>query len=58
MATGAAIEDHNAMVYHRAMHEHYHNIREYHRAMREWRADVAECNAGHRSYCDHPRPIY
>ena len=58
VANGAAAEDHNAMVYHHEMREHHHNVREYHRAMREWRYAVAQCNAGHRSFCDHPRPIY
>lgn len=46
----------NNMAYGAAMHEHHRTVREYHQAMREWRADVAACNAGDRSRCDHSRP--
>jgi len=58
VASGSAAAAHNDMAYHQAIHEHHHNVREYHRAMRAWRYAVAQCNAGHRSYCGHPRPIY
>ncbi len=42
--------------YDAAMHEHHHDVRAYHRAMRQWHADVAACEAGDHSRCDHPEP--
>jgi hypothetical protein len=58
VASGAAASDHNDRVYDHAMREHHHDVREYHRAMRAWQEDVTACNAGDRSRCDRPRPIY
>ncbi len=47
----------NDAAYGAAMHEHHRSMREYRQAMREWRADVAACNAGDRSRCDHSMPV-
>ena len=54
-ARQARIDRHEAN-YDAAMQMHYASVHEYHEAMRAWRADVAACEAGDRSRCDHTQP--